>query len=679
MAKERSAIRREMRVAIFGAGKMAMNHIKAISLQENARLVAIADPAIGLINTNRELPRDVPVFNDPEELLSKIETDVIHICTPPKTHFDLSILALRHKANIYVEKPFTLNVIDAKKVISLAEESGLRLCAGHQLLFEEPALRAKEYMAKIGRIVHVESYFSFNPVRGSMDGKTIMSPLEQLVDILPHPVYLLLHFIKYNSHRKNSDPVQIRVINTNTFRNIQGIFHYRGATGNLSVTLEGRPIESYIKVFGTNGNLYIDFVRGTISILAGPGVSGISKVINPYSQSWQTASGTTKSLLKRLLKKQKSYPGLFEIIKSFYKSILSGEPIDVSNENILETVAICEEVTKYLRKAETEEYAMEKADMERREYQLQSADTTRGGVLITGGTGFLGRAVAAELRKRNWATRVVSRNIPVPSKKIPGVEYVIADLGGDIPTEVLKDISVVVHCAAETFGGKEAHKRNSIEATRNILTSMSNAGVKKIILISSIAVLKTFQETGKPVDENTPLVTDGEGRGAYVWGKVESEKLACILCRELNIDIRVIRPGALVDYNVFEAPGRLGREVGPFFVCIGGRKDQMGICDVYKAAEVIRAYVEDFDNMPLVLNLIEPKSPTHAELVSHLLRIRPDLKVMYFPKTLLWLMSPGLKLLQRIVRPEYKPIDIYAIFAPENYNNDLVKKYINIK
>jgi hypothetical protein len=106
----------------------------------------------------------------------------------------------------------------------------------------------------------------------------------------------------------------------------------------------------------------------------------------------------------------------------------------------------------------------------------------------------------------------------------------------------------------------------------------------------------------------------------------------------------------------------------------------MGLCDVHKAADVIKAYVEDFDDMPLILNLIEPESPTHAELLSHLLMMRPDLKVIYFPSIFLWLMSPGLKLLQKILRPEYKPIDLYSIFAPEKYNNDLINKiFVKIK
>ena len=141
-----------------------------------------------------------------------------------------------------------------------------------------------------------------------------------------------------------------------------------------------------------------------------------------------------------------------------------------------------------------------------------------------------------------------------------------------------------------------------------------------------------------------------------------------------GVEVRVIRPGALVDYTDFEAPGRLGREVGPLFVCIGGKNSRIGLCDVNKAAEVVRAYVEKFDDMPSTLNLIEPEGPTHAELLSRLLAKRPDLRVLYFPLFLLRLMSPALKLLQRILRPGNRPIDVYAVFAPEKYNCNLAMK-----
>jgi len=52
---------------------------------------------------------------------------------------------------------------------------------------------------------------------------------------------------------------------------------------------------------------------------------------------------------------------------------------------------------------------------------------------------------------------------------------------------------------------------------------------KKIIIISTIAVMKTSQEVGGPLDENTPIDLGNLSRGPYVWGKAEAKHLACDL------------------------------------------------------------------------------------------------------------------------------------------------------
>ena len=678
MSVEAIEIAKKMRVAIFGAGKMAFHHVKAISLQENAALVAIADPEIEKIRNANLFPPEISVFSKPEDLLSKIKPDIVHICSPPETHSALAELALRNGANVYVEKPFTLNIRDASNVISLAAKNGLKICAGHQLLFEEPSRNAKAYMGMLGKIVYVESYFSFKPVRRSKDGRTSMSPINQLVDILPHPVYLLLHFMKCCEVRNGGDHVQLRSIEVNASGNVHGILRYKDVTGNLVVTLEGRPIESYLKVIGKNGSLYADFVRGTIFLLAGPGTSGISKIINPYKQSCQYFFRTTKALFRRAFKKQKSYPGLAEIIKAFYNYIVTNESMELNNEEILETVTVCEEIGEKLKGAENEENLSAESNLTYLESQLPPVDRTKGGVLITGGTGMLGGAVAAEMRRLNWGTRVLARSIPPALLRIPGVEYIRGDLGKEVSLDALKDISIVIHCAAETAGGREAHARNSIEATRNILTATSEAGVKKFIHISSLAVLKSSKKTGGPVDENTEIIENSEEMGPYVWGKVESERLATVMSKDLGIEIRIIRPGPLVDYNSFEPPGRLGREVGNYFICLGRRKDCISVCDVVMAAKVIRTYAERFEDMPLILNLIEPVPPTRENLVYRLLIKRPDLKSFYIPLGLIYVMSPVLKLFQKIVRPNSKPIDIYTIFASEKYRNRLAANIISM-
>lgn len=667
-----------IRVALIGAGKMAMHHARAIRMQTEATLVAVADPIFGEKEFSAFLGGGIESFSRAEDLLNDVKPDVIHICTPPETHETLAKLALNHGAHIYVEKPFTLRSREALEVISLAKEKKRKVCSGHQLLFESPTLRVEESLQKIGRIVSIESYFSFNPVRRSKDGRGAISPLDQLVDILPHPVYLLLHFLKKKS-RLDKDPVEIRALEVSPTGSVYGILRCGNVMGNLCVTLEGRPIDSYIKIIGTNGSILADYVRGAVIELPGPGKSAISKIINPYKQSMQIINETTSALSRRVFKKQKSYPGLYEIIRNFYRRISDEKSNDEYDDiSILDTVSICEEVGNRLRIAERDENARDEFELKRMESGLSAPERSRGIVLVTGGTGMLGKAVARELRKRNWHTRVIARKIPSVSARVPGVEYVTGDLAENVPPGIFEDVSTVVHCAAETAGGREAHERNSVNATRNILTATAKSGVKKFIHISSIAVLQTSRQTGGPVAENTPLVLEKEDRGPYVWGKAESERLVVEMGSELGVEIKVIRPGPLLDFDNYEPPGRLGREVGPLFIYFGTGNSRLCICDVQTAADVICKYVEDFHSMPTVLNLIEPDAPTRAELVSKLLKIRPDLRAIPFPLFMLRTLSPGLKLLQRILRRGQKPVDIYAAFSSERYNSSLAADIIKV-
>ena len=667
---------RRLRVAIFGAGKMGLHHAKAVSLLPNAELVAMADSDADPAVVGKDLPPGIRLFRDASELLESLRPDVVHICTPPGTHIPLAKLAVEKGAHVYVEKPFALGAKEAEQLMDLAQRLGRKVCAGHQLLYEGPALEARKRMEMIGRIVHVESYFAFRPVRRSLDGRGAMLPTDQLLDILPHPVYLLLHFLDMGLMPGRSAPVELRGLEVRANGNVHGILRCGDATGILAVTLEGRPVESYVRIVGTNGTLFADFVRGMTVALPGPGTSAVSKIVNPYSQSWQIVGGTSRALSRRAMRKQRSYPGLLEIIGAFYESIEKNTTAIPDGRSIIETVRVCEIVGERLKAMVAEENRSSEAELKRLEVRLPPPETGRGRVLVTGGTGMLGKAVAAELRKLGWPTRVVARRMPPASKRTAGVEYVEADLGETIASAVLNGVETVVHCAAETAGGREAHARNSVGATRNLITAMAESGVKRLIHISSIAVLEGSRKTGGPVDEKTPLIHDAESRGPYVWGKAESEKNARALCGRFGIELRVIRPGPLVDFDAFEAPGRLGREVGPFFVAVGAKRSRLSLCEVRTAANVIRGYVEDFGAAPPVLNLLEPDPPTRDELVFRLKANRQDLKAIRIPSSLLWTGSRLAVVVQRILRPAKTPIDLYGAFVSERYNTALAAEVI---
>ena len=652
-----------LKVGMVGCGKMGLNHIRAIRACPGVRLVGIADPAADRAKLEPLLPQDARIFSSAAELLDATAPDVVHVVTPPATHMELALLCLARGAHVYVEKPFTLKADEARQVLDGAERAGRSVCVGHQLLFERPARVLRQDLRTIGRVVHVESYFSFKTVRKSRDGRTLMSPVEQLLDILPHPVYTLLDVLRASNPDASPAIVSLEV---RAEGEVHAVLRAGNATGVLVVTLRGRPVESYLRVVGTNGSLRADFVRGAVTRLAGAGASAISLLSNPYREAWQIAVGSTKGFAARITERRKGYPGLNELFEAFYDRIRQGGSSPISGSSIVETVAVCEQVGRALRTAEDEQERHAAVVLADRERQLDRP--TRGRVLVTGGSGTLGRAVVQELRRHGWAVRSVSRRVPPPSSCEVGIEYVAADLGEAVDPSLFAGVSAVVHCAAETAGGKSAHERNTVNATRNVLSGAAEAGVSKFVHVSSIAVLKPGKLMGAPLDERTPVDAGNLGRGPYVWAKAEAEQYVLENAAALGVTGRIVRPGPLVDFAAYEPPGRLGRELGPVFLAVGPRSGRLSLCNVQTAAQVIRATLEDIDAVPQIVNLVEPDAPTRGELLALWLEKRPDLAAFWIPAWVLSVLTPVATLAQRVLRPRATPIDLAAAFSSERYN-----------
>ena len=667
MKKKQTDQKPKLKIGIIGCGKMGRHHMRTAGLQHNVEVTALSDPLADPADLTDVIPNTPKIYQSAEELFQNTVIDVAHIVTPPATHAELAMLALNSGSHVYVEKPFSLQKTEAEAIFSLAREKGLNVCAGHQVLFEKPAIIARRCLNEIGDLVHIESYFSFRTVRRNI------SPVDQLLDILPHPVSLLLHFLEQVTDFQPT----MDALHVSAKGEVRAIIAAGEIVGALNVTLRGRPVESYVRLTGTNGSLLADFVRGTVIKLPGPGASAISVVFNTYSQAVQSFWKPTSFFVSQALKKHKSYPGLSEILEEYYSSIINNVPFPISPSSTISTVALCETISEQLKEHETIAEKEAQIHLAENAKKLSPVNSNSKIVLVTGGTGTLGREVAKEQRNNGYRVRILARSRPLYSKQLAGVEYFTADLGEEIPDAAFADVSTIVHCAAETVGGKKEHERNTIDATHNIILSAAKNGIKKFIHISSIAVLKTSKEVGGALDEETPLDADNLSRGPYVWGKAKAEQLAIAHGEEHAVDVKVIRLGPLVDFSSFQAPGRLGKEAGPFFVAVGPKKSRLSLCDVQTAARVIRSYIDKFDEAPAILNLVEPNAPTREELVKLLRKSRADLKCIWFPLWLLKAASPFLLITQRLLVPKRKPIDLVAVFSTEPYNTALAAQVLH--
>ncbi|MCB9851954.1 MAG: NAD-dependent epimerase/dehydratase family protein [Phycisphaerales bacterium] len=111
--------------------------------------------------------------------------------------------------------------------------------------------------------------------------------------------------------------------------------------------------------------------------------------------------------------------------------------------------------------------------------------------LVTGGGGFLGRAIVERLTARGDQVRSISRGA-YPELESLGVEVVRGDLSDRTAlARACANVDVVFHVAAKAgvWGAYEEYYRVNVEGTENVLTAMREANVQKLVYTSSPSVV----------------------------------------------------------------------------------------------------------------------------------------------------------------------------------------------
>src|SRR5260370_15660570 len=118
---------------------------------------------------------------------------------------------------------------------------------------------------------------------------------------------------------------------------------------------------------------------------------------------------------------------------------------------------------------------------------------------------------------------------------------------------------------------------------------MSAAGVRRLIYVSSISVLRPPRSLRERQNEQTPLASRAERLGAYTWGKCAAEELVAAAGRDLQV--RIVRPAALIGWSATDLPGLLGRRLfGRWYLGLGRPGLPFAVCDVEQAGAGLRRW-----------------------------------------------------------------------------------------
>ena len=119
-----------VRVIVAGLGNMGRGHALAYHNNPDFQIV-------GLVNRSAvDLPdelSDYPRLASFEDALSTLDPDLASICTYSDSHADYAIKAMRHGADVFLEKPMATTVADAERVAEVARVEGRKLVVGYIL------------------------------------------------------------------------------------------------------------------------------------------------------------------------------------------------------------------------------------------------------------------------------------------------------------------------------------------------------------------------------------------------------------------------------------------------------------------------------------------------------------------------------------------------------------------
>jgi nucleoside-diphosphate-sugar epimerase len=177
-------------------------------------------------------------------------------------------------------------------------------------------------------------------------------------------------------------------------------------------------------------------------------------------------------------------------------------------------------------------------------------------ILVTGGTGFLGRALCVRLNSHGFIVRASVRKeaVGIPED----VEVVRAELSPTFDWSFpLQDIDTLLHVAARVHimhdrvsDSLKEFRITNVDSTLNLARQAALAGVRRFIFISSIGVngVATLNKPFSAHDQAAP-------NSPYAISKHEAELGLQALAHETGMEVVIIRPPIIYGLN---SPGNFG-------------------------------------------------------------------------------------------------------------------------
>jgi predicted dehydrogenase len=355
-----------IKVGIIGCGKIADAHAEQIQRIAGAEIIGACDKEELMARQMYERFDIRNYYSNVSEFLEAARPDVVHITTPPQSHFELGKLCLEAGCHVYIEKPFTVNLKEAVELIDFAAEKHKKITVGHDYQFTHAKRRMRE-LIKNGYLggppVHMESYHCYELGTESY-ARALLGDKKHWVRMLPgtlmhnnisHGICSIAEYLASDNLRiiahgytspflrsmKENDIIdEARVIITEN----------QSKSAYFTFSTQMRPVLHQFRVYGQKNMLVVDHDQQTcIKISGAKHKSYLEKFVPHILFAIQYAGNSLCNIGLFLKTDFHMKSGMKYLIESFYRSILEDTPLPIPYREILVTSKIMDEIFTQLK------------------------------------------------------------------------------------------------------------------------------------------------------------------------------------------------------------------------------------------------------------------------------------------------------------------------------------------
>lgn len=248
-----------VQLGMVGAGAIAQSYGQALTGCEEARLVAVADVRAEAARALAE-GCGCRSYSGYEAMAEAESLDAVVVCTPPVSHPEISIYFLERGAHVLCEKPLSVSVDGAKRMIDAAKRSGAKLTMASKFRYVDDVTRAKSIVMSgiLGQIVLFENAFTSRvDMTTRWNSDPTISGGGVLIDNGTHSVDLMRYFLGPLSEVQVVEGKRVQGLSVEDTVRIF-VRSVGGVVGNIDLSWSiDKELDHYLKIYGSHGTVSV--------------------------------------------------------------------------------------------------------------------------------------------------------------------------------------------------------------------------------------------------------------------------------------------------------------------------------------------------------------------------------------------------------------------------------------